>query len=399
MTRSTCLVPLLALALTGCLMSTEETDALGADERVPVPSWLASTVLRVQWESVGEPPPDAEHHVSEGREIAFAAHASQTWLGNGEEWFMTGWLEGPEVPASTRLYIGLDVNPHVESFIVVDGSTAWSVGESPEYHEAYELERAPLAFGLSEEDAFASTSYVRWLKACPISFEECLVYGPPEHVDAAEDPLRPLGDVLLVDAAPPMGPSRPDPKQEEIALLDAPGVRARHGIFENEDGEWRDIVQITFAHPRGDVHAFDIYSWDAEGLSAGVVPMGTRTLVWARLPWEVTTGVSIHDTATGERLAEPIVRRLDPYFELECSHGWSDQRLIPTVQANGGIGLALFTGMRDGLLFEDGAREGRPVQITHGVESWEELEEDREIAAPPVLMHGADVIEGASPNA
>ena len=98
---------------------------------------------------------------------------------------------------------------------------------------------------------------------------------------------------------------------EPLALDDEPRIRVAFAAPDADSTEYEGVARVSYLHPRGEVHAFDIRASE-DVFAGGVVPLGDRTLVWARASYDVAIGISVHDSATGVRIGSPMVRQLEP---------------------------------------------------------------------------------------
>lgn len=231
------------------------------------------------------------------------------------------------------------------------------------------VERAPASSTneLDEETARGATVAVRYLKACPTSLRECLLYGPLSDVVAAVNPLEPPGGWNLLPAAPSWDPAsfRVDgrvgyplsgPESAEVEWMNLP------------DDEGSPVaVRVWIVRADRRVPAFDYEVWDRPipGFDTNIelVRDGDRLVLTAWSPDTGVGAVSEHDARTLERIGAPLVVRAEPYHDLGCDAGLWSMRPTPVRTARG-LRMALHDGGARAWYFEQPGQFGAEVRVT-----------------------------------
>ena len=206
--------------------------------------------------------------------------------------------------------------------------------------------------------ALDATLELRWMKSCPTSRTECLLYGSPRAVATAVDPVEPPGgwSVVTTDLAVPTPRALPPDATEigddvQIAVLtertdDHDGVC---GIFAWLDGPTT-------------IDALEIPCYDDQGFTGGVFATDENMrLVWV---WEVEAArlhFAVIDAKTNAHRGTPRTVAADSYYEVDCGNVWSGTRPLPVLDG-AHIGVALTWGGGEALYFAEGTSRGRVIR-------------------------------------
>lgn len=240
---------------------------------------------------------------------------------------------------------------------------------------------APAPGSADPDRAFRDTVALRYLRTCPGLMETCALYGTPADVQAAVDPVQPLGGWFLRWEHGELEPADEarDAEWTEVARFESDGVpgvtleiEATPADRQDDDdlyGDFPDHLHRAFlVHGGQRTHAFDFVAPLIDELSTGGVARdGDRLVAWLWRPDFVALEASEHDASTGRRLGTPIAVMAEPYFDVECGYVLYNTRPMPVRTPDGGLGVALYWGTDDALLFARDHERGDFV--TTGLES------------------------------
>jgi hypothetical protein len=372
-------VALLSLALGGCVLETEPVPALGALEEDAFLAALASAGsldedrgtegprFRLSHRE-SAPPENLPITVEGGWRIARSPAGDRVWFAwdeNDAPWFEHS-LE--DAPSGALLFVYSDDTfawRDQPELAVVVAPRGWLL--VPDYTqpgvafgEAIGLEVAG-EIGTPPEEALGASIVLRRMKACPVSEAPCLLFGEPEFVRAALDPLYPPGGISMAPL-----PQEPPPDGDVAESTGADGRIAMRTVTAGDEG----AVHTSFAFRFGgrDHAAFELPVLEAADAFSGVETLDDRYLVWAWVSWDVALGFSFHDRETGERIGDPVVLAGSFYYaeSIDCGHVYTSTRPVPVV-AGGRTYIALVTGADPMLLFDTDGSYVRDVEI-----GWEE---------------------------
>ncbi len=294
------------------------------------------------------PPPEAVPLVIQMRGVSHSIALDET------EAHAT--LIGPPLPPGARLLPVRDL-PEIDLGVSV---TAWAL-VSPDGRRAhladeveYPLERAATLPGEPARTgaaALAATLALRYLRTCPTSRHECLLFGPPAEVAAAVDPVAPPGGWFL-DREPALGAGRPAVRPE--ALSGAPGLEVAP-LPAGPDEE--PSLRVYLRRGRRAIPVFDMPP--GESFEGGVVVHEGRTIVWLRDVDAVRLRVAVLDEA-GER-SDVLGARATSYEPVFCGVVFTSTRPLPVLVGDR-VAVALgWSQMNEALLFDQPGRRGRVV--------------------------------------
>lgn len=212
------------------------------------------------------------------------------------------------------------------------------------------------ATSTSDASALESSVELRWMKSCPRSRTECLLFGAPRAVAEAVDPLEPPGGWSIATTFHPIPAARALPTDADtigegvqIAVISEPAEydKGRCGV-------WATIAAAP-------VEVLEIPCFDGQGFSGGIFASDELRIVWV---WE-TESARVHiaqlDARTGAHRAPPRTAAADSYYEVDCGNVWSSTRPLPVLD-HAHLGIAIAWGGGDALYFAEGATRGRLVR-------------------------------------
>lgn len=293
-------------------------------------------------------------------------------------------------PPGTRLWPVYDFIDAFRSFALVDTAThqlliqPWVDGDT-----LYPVEAAPG----SPTDAAAAldaTLELRWLQSCPTSRAECFLFGPPDAVASAVDPVRPPGDWSMGTSLLPVptpralaaGPRRVGEGVQVAVVSEGHGrsaeLHARCGVWADLGAGPVEVMEIGCG-PRGTEQS------DRRPIRGGIFASGDLRVVWV---WEVEAG-RLHfaqlDALTGAHRAPPRTATAESYEEQDCADVWASIRPLPVLDGTRiGIGLALSES--EALYFNGRSERGRLVGIELPAGQFDD--DDGATRLPPVFRLG-----------
>jgi hypothetical protein len=216
------------------------------------------------------------------------------------------------------------------------------------------------------------------MRACPTSRRECLLYGSPEEVQRAEDPLAPVGgwsfdrvelpqvreDVgfRVVSTTEGTGQARHARATVEAARL--PGPEPRHTIYR----VWLDVGgprELAFTTGFRTYQVLE--APEPPPLHAQLLHRAGRLFVYMG-DGLLGAAISIHDPRTGARDGLPRVGRFTPYFPVYLD-GEDGPFVVPTWHGDTlqvgllQVGLLHGDGSQRGLLVARPGEQGRVVRF------------------------------------
>lgn len=271
----------------------------------------------------------------QGRRVALGASGREFWYETADGTFHAA-LDGPDLPAGAHFVPIVDWNlsamdePPVIPALLLEGHGSACLFEGREpiaLQDAAGLDAPP------DAAALAATLALRYLKTCPASPDECVVYGAPDAIAAARDPAEPPGGFFLRAPAAAAAPDDLEYERATLASRAEPGATPTvYRLIQSgntrgfaveveraaaEDGpERHNWARLYLKKGRQRVHAFDIDLRDAGAyLTAHLHGDGGRLYLWVAWPQPGMT-LSVHDKRRGERLGEPLVVSLVPYYDM-----------------------------------------------------------------------------------
>lgn len=335
----------------------------------PCEALLQGRAARVEAVATGIPQAEvATLGTVQGRRFGLGASGRDFWF-ETDAGTQHATFDGPDLPIGARFLPVTDWNltalgePPVIPALLTEGhgsACLFDGRESIALQDAAGLDTPPDAVALG------ATIALRYLKTCPASPDECLVYGAPDAVAAARDPAEPPGGFYLRTAELVAAPD--DLEYERAALPERaePGTtptvyrliktgNTRGFGVEVEratatDGpEQHNWARLYLKKGRNRVLAFDVDLRDADAyLVAHLHADGDRLLLWVAWPQPGLT-LSIHDKRRGERQGEPLSIRLSPYYDMG-PHGVDGVGVFPVLGGEA-VGLAQWDPSVDRAVF------------------------------------------------
>ncbi|MBN1770261.1 MAG: hypothetical protein JXB32_03275 [Deltaproteobacteria bacterium] len=356
--RARVILPLLLAGILGCPSEIPPPPPPPPPPLPPCEALLAGRAARVEPAPVGIPQAEvATLGTVQDRRFGLGLSGRDFWY-ETDEGTMHAAFDGPDLPIGARFLPIVDWNlsardePTVIPALLTEGHGEACLFDGREpiaLQDAAGLDAAP------DADALGATLALRYLKTCPASPDECVVYGTPDAVAAARDPSEPPGGFYL--RAPEAAEAPEDLTYEKATLPERaePGTsptvyrlvksgNTRGFSVEVEratatDGpEQHNWARLFLKKGRNRVHAFDIDLRDANAyLVAHLHADGDRLLLWVAWPQPGLT-LSVHEKRRAARQGEPLVVSLSPYYDLGI-HGIDGVGVFPVPDGET-VGLA-----------------------------------------------------------
>lgn len=270
-----------------------------------------------------------------GRRFALGASGREFWYETDEGPFHAA-LDGPDLPAGARFLPIADWNlsamgePPVLPALLMEGhgdACLFDGREPIALQDAAGLDAPP------DAAALAATLALRYLKTCPASPDECVLYGAPDAIAGARDPSEPPGGFFL--RTPEAARAPDDLTYEKAALPERAEPGATPTVYRliksgntrgfsveveraaTTDGpERHNWARLYLKKGRNRAHAFDVDLRDTSAyLTAHLHADGDRLLLWVAWPQPGIT-LSVHEKRRGARQGEPLVVSLAPYYDM-----------------------------------------------------------------------------------
>lgn len=341
-------------------------------------------------DAAAEPPAALLRNAARGRRARGPAPRVARSIDGRDIWVVVGrgashWTShirlAESAPRGTRVLPVYDLPYEDIGFALVDdaGQTALLLPSWPDA-TPYALEAAPGA-PTAARRALDESIELRWMKSCPASRQECLLYGPPDAVTAAVDPVEPPGGWSLQTTLHPIPGARALPEDARAIGDDVKLAVISPSTDEGDDA--RCGVWTTVGAAPVDVLEIDCY--DDQGFIGGVFASKDLRVVWA---WEVDAArvhFALLDARTGAHRGSPRTAAADSYYEVDCGNVWSSTRPIPVLDGTH-VGLALVWSGDSALYFAEGSERGRIIPARLAADPFETDEGVSEL--PPVLRAG-----------
>ena len=347
-------------------------DAAAPSPPVAVPLDLAALAARLVVEVVGdpgatdahaEPPATLLRTATRGRRSQGEAPRIVRSLDGLDLWVVTG--RGAErttrhlhltaaVPMGVRVVPVYELPYEDQGFALVD-DTARTALLLPTWPDAtpFPLEAAPDAAhdGASALDA---TLELRWMKSCPSSRAECLLFGAPAAVAAAVDPVEPLGGWSITTTLRAVPTPRALPAD---ARWLGGGLRA--AVVQDGDDEGSEALCGVWAKLGAvPVEVLEVPCYGVDDFTGGSFVKAGLRVVWA---WEID-GARVHvallDARTGAHRAPPRTAEATSYYDVDCGNVYASMRPLPVLDGDH-VGFALAWDAGRALYFGESAERGR----------------------------------------
>ena len=304
----------------------------------------------------------------QGRRFALGSNGREFWY-DSDQGTMRAAFDGPDLPIGARFLPITDWNlsaidePTVIPALLTEGHPSACLFDG---REAIALEDAAGLDAPPDAVALGATVALRYLRTCPASPDECVIYGSPDAVAAARDPSEPPGGFYLRAPAATVAPE--DLEYEKAALPERAEPGATPTVYRlvksgntrgftveveratTTDGpEPHNWARLYLKKGRNRAHAFDIDLRDQNAyLVAHLHADGDRLLLWVAWP-QLGLTLSVHEKRRAARQGEPLVVSLSPYYDMG-PHGIVGVGVFPVLGGET-IGLAQWDPSVDQAVF------------------------------------------------
>ena len=338
--------PLNLAALAARLVVEESGDPGATDAQAEPPATLLRTATR------------GRHSQGEAPRIVRSADGLELWVvtGRGAERSTRHLHLTAPVPAGVRVLPVYELLYEDQGFALVD-DTARTALLLPTWPDAtpFPLEAAPdvARDGASALDA---TVELRWMKSCPTSRAECLLFGTPAAVAAAVDPVEPLGGWSITTTLRAVPAPRALPAD---ARWLGGGLRA--ALVQEGDDEGGEALCAVWAKVDAvPVEVLEVPCYGVDDFKGGSLVRDGLHIVWA---WEID-GARVHvallDARTGAHRAPPRTAEAISYYDVDCGNVYASMRPLPVLDGEQ-IGFALAWDAGRAVYFGESAERGRVI--------------------------------------